>query len=190
MTSTALAGKLSMSPEVSGTHTNQNTSGSERTRNTSGISQQNMGGVIWWSFSVDDLKAQWEGTEITNEKDLPAVEFEFVGVDDIPASPPDTTEVEVLSYWSILSGENTGNRLKKALALKMGSYSNICQIIAMHIPSNLTTRCVYVASQNVYPGGPGSEVELKVERQAGSIIMKPALKAQERQGSFQKSQSL
>jgi len=51
----------------SSTWTNEETTGSEKKRYTSRITQQELYGVIWWGFNIDDLNHQEDGIDMSDD---------------------------------------------------------------------------------------------------------------------------
>ena len=112
------------------------------------ITQGDSYGVVWWGFNIDDPHAQEAGIELLDT--LPSAEFEFLGKN---ASLPAWVHVEVSSCWSLIS--STENRQSWLLALiglakpKGLSYSNLCQIIQLEMPSTLLEDCKYMSLTDV-----------------------------------------
>ena len=146
--------------------------------------QQELYGVVWWGFNIDDLNEQEDGIDMSNDI-LPAVHFEFTGDSDIPAPPPERMNVEISSCWSIIpQSEPKGTWIRKVLRLTKSSgatqaisYSNLCQIVTFKtVPSNLPERSRYCADVQVWPGAtdPESTYLVEVTRQtASSVNVKP-----------------
>ena len=169
----------------SSTWTNEKTTGSEKKRYNSRITQQELYGVVCWGFNIDDLNEQEDGIDMSNDI-LPAVHFEFIGDSDIPAPPPERMNVVILSYWSIIpQSEPKGTWIRKLLRRTKSSgdtqaisYSNLFQIVSLEtVPSNLPERSHYCADVQVWPGAtdPQSTYLVDVKRQtASSVNVKPA----------------
>lgn len=135
----------------SGNRTGESSFSSERKRYNSRIMQQNMEGVVSWGFPVYDRFLQKGGFIIG---DRPTVHFKFVGTSDIPADPPKHTDVEVLTYWSMIHDSDTdgsGSNLPLLLS-KPPSHSNLCKIVTFNIPSNLPQESHYRNTLDVYLG--------------------------------------
>ncbi|KDR66385.1 hypothetical protein GALMADRAFT_259488 [Galerina marginata CBS 339.88] len=160
------------------TRTSEVATSLEKKRYTSRITQQTKYGVVWWGFEIDDPYEQEEGVKLSDPT-LPAVEFEYLGDSDIPAPPPKHIHVEVATYWSIIrkSGEDA-NWMYKILSRSTsnaGSYSNLCQIVTMVVPSNLKDRADYRATMHVNSGQHGSNFSTNVRRQTGTLDATPAV---------------
>jgi hypothetical protein len=168
----------------SSTWTNEETTGSEKKRYNSRITQQELYGVVWWGFNIDDLNEQEDGIDMSDDI-LPAVHFEFLGDSDTPAPPPERMGVVIASYWSIIpQSEPKGTWIRKLLRLTKSSgdtqaisYSNLFQIVALEtVPSNLPNRSHYCADVQVWPGAtdPQSTYLVDVTRQTVcSVDVKP-----------------
>ncbi|KAJ7581620.1 hypothetical protein C8J56DRAFT_1168364 [Mycena floridula] len=112
-------------------------SASERMRNTARITQRHSRGNISWHFSVTDPNLQQNGLEFPDDL-LPKVEFEML---DIPL--PDSVFVEVASYWTIPFPTKW---MWSSGTSKEPLFQNICHVVAMRLPSNLTQSSNYVAT--------------------------------------------
>jgi hypothetical protein len=146
VTTATLTGTTSRAGEAS--------SSSEQKRFTSRITQQGMRGVVRWGFNIDDPYEREGGIDMS-DANLPSVKFEFFGTSNDPPSPPNHINVEVASYWSIITSSGHDlSWLNKLLstASKTGSYSNLCQMVALKVPSNLSKRCHYMAVLHVNSG--------------------------------------
>ena len=167
------------------TWTNEKTTGSEKKRYTSRITQQEKHGVIWWGFNVDDLNEQEDGIDMPDDI-LPAVSFEFFGNSNIPASPPKHMDIVIASYWSIIpQSEPKSTWIRKLLHLTKSSsntqaisYSNLFQIVALETtPSSLPERSHYSADVQVWPGATDPQHTYYVDINlptVSSINVKPA----------------
>ena len=142
------------------TKINEKTMGYEKTRNTSGITEQHQCGVVEWGFEVDDPRHQKDGIRISND-DLPMACFEFPGDPKDPPTPPERMDIGIISYWSIILPSGPKNNWWRRLlnfSRSSGntaavSYSNLCQITAFNIcPSDLPPRSDYMARMHVTPG--------------------------------------
>lgn len=111
---------------------------SQMTINISRIN--NMDGFVAWCYHVSDGFSQVGEKAMAFDK-LPQAQFEFIGKTDTPASPPDHTDVEVSTYWSVLprngGTENSLWNWPSTFWLNKPSYSNVCQIVTLKIPSDL-----------------------------------------------------
>jgi len=151
--------------KVAKTKTDEGTTGFEKKRYTSRITEQHLDGRIWWGFYVDDLHEQESGIEFPYDA-LPTVCFEFVGDIKVPPPPPRRMDLEIASYWSIIpKSKEESNWIRKFLNLSMSSgnaqatsYSNLCQIVALDtVPSDLPPRSDYKATMHVRPGLPHTD---------------------------------
>jgi hypothetical protein len=170
----------------SSTWTNEEATGSEKKRYTSRITQQELYGVIWWGFNIDDLNEQEDGIDMLHDV-LPAVHFEFIGDSDVPAPPPERMDIVIASYWSMIPrSEPKSTWIQKLLRLTRSfgnnqaiSYSNLFQIVALETdPSNLPERSHYSADVQVWPGAtdPQHTYLVDVKRPtASSVNVKPAV---------------
>jgi len=147
------------------TKTNEKTTGREKKRYTSRITEQHDDGVVEWGFDVDDLYEQERGIDMSDDI-LPTVCFEFVGDRKVPPPPPERMDVEISSYWSMIPRSGTeSNWIQTFLNVPRSSgnaeatsYSNICQIVALEIaPADLQPRSDYRATMHVSPGVPDTD---------------------------------
>ena len=143
-------------PTVTGTLTatraGEVSSSSEQKQFTSRITEDGMRGVAWWGFNIDDPFEREGGIRMRDET-LPSAKFEFLGNTKVPApSLPEFVHVEVASYWSILTGDGRDvswlNTILKS-APKSGLYSNLCQVVVLKIPSQLSERSIYSATLHI-----------------------------------------
>jgi hypothetical protein len=125
----------------------------ERRNYGSRITQGDRDGVVWWGFNIDDPHEQEAGKELFLDT-LPSAEFEFLGK---KASHPAQMHLEVTSCWSLIS--STENRLSWLQALvglakaKGLSYSNLCQMVRLEIPSTLLEDYEYKSLTDVKQSG-------------------------------------
>ena len=144
--------------------------GSSRTTQTSGttkkkqymsqINKQVLYGVVHWGFKIDDESDRKGGIKILGAN-LPHASFKFYSSPTpvllYPASPR-LIDVEITSYWSLVSPEKQGlewitNIFSQSRTNTVG-YFNICQAIALKIPSNLTKPSNYNATLRVNVADP------------------------------------
>ena len=123
------------------------------------ITQGDRDGVVWWGFNIDDPYEQEAGKELLDT--LPSAEFEFLGKN---ASLPARLRVEVSSCWSLISSiENRQSWLQAIIGLakpKGLSYSNLCQIVHLEMPSTLLGDCEYKSITDVTQSGCHTQVQL------------------------------
>jgi hypothetical protein len=168
------------------TWTNEETTGSEKKRYTSRITQQEVHGVVWWGFNIDDPNEREDGIDMPDDI-LPAVHFNFVGNSKIPAPPPERMDIVIASYWSIIPrSEPKSTWIRKLLHLTKSSgntqqaisYSNLLQIVALEtVPSDLPEQSHYNADVQVWPGATDPQHTYLVDVQRlteNSVNMKPA----------------
>ena len=152
------------SPSIKGVfsgHLGAESSSYLETRNYgSRITQGDSYGVVWWGFNIDDPHAQEAGIELLDT--LPSAEFEFLGKN---ASLPARLHVEVVSCWSLISSlENRQSWIQAFIGLakpKGLSYSNLCQIVQLEIPSTLLEDCEYMSLTHVTQSGCHTQVKLE-----------------------------
>ena len=124
------------------------------------ITQGDSYGVIWWGFNIDDPNEREAGKELFLDN-LPNAEIEFLGEN---ASLPAWVHVQVTSCWSLIS--STKNRQSWIQALiglakpKGLSYSNLCQMVQLEIPSTLQERCQYMSLTDVMQSSCHTQVKL------------------------------
>jgi hypothetical protein len=158
------------------TQTREMSLSSERKQFSSRITQQGRLGVVWWGFNIDDPNEREGGIEISDTT-LPSVEFEFLGASDIPPPLPGHVCIEVASYWSIIrSSGNDHSWIQKLLstASKTRSYSTLCLVVTLKVPSTLTKRSAYKATLHVNTGYK-SGYNFMVRR-PGSVEVEPLIR--------------
>ncbi|KIK05404.1 hypothetical protein K443DRAFT_641160 [Laccaria amethystina LaAM-08-1] len=145
---------------ISGTKTKESSSTKELKVFNSRIIQKNHDGAVWWEFIVDDPYQQQQGLNMQGLGTLPCVSCTFVeSSDDAPPPPaPDLFGVEVMSCWSLIpSKSNPLSLLASWLALGSSEvkpptpYSNLCQIMLLDLPSQLSTNSYYKAVAKATP---------------------------------------
>lgn len=148
-TSSVTAAIAAILPQLFGagaTRTVEQGTSIEKTANISRNTQLDMEGDASWGFYITDPFEQTSGITLPPEK-LPRALFEFVGTTDIPAPPSEHLNVEISSYWSLLphdGGDALGNS-------EGTSFSNICKIVKLQVPSNLRGRWIYRVNLKVCP---------------------------------------
>ena len=153
--------------------TRETSTGTEKTMNTSRISQKDMYGAIEWGFHVVDSYEQESGM-ILNPDNLPRVDFTFVGDNDTPAAPPQNMNIEVRTYWSSLPRSDNQNARRWPF-LNLGNkpfYSNLCHISILRVPSTLQEVYNYRATLYVFPQQTDEGItshQIEVRHKAGPI---------------------
>jgi len=127
---------------VSGSRTGEQSIATEKTALVSRIIQRDIGPIVSWSFHIADPFDQDTGLTLSSEKH-PHAHFEFRG--KTPAPPPEYLTLEISTYWSLLSGSAW-------LSSKdTPSFSNLCKIITLDLPSHLQGFHKYNAGFLVWP---------------------------------------
>jgi hypothetical protein len=145
-----------MSGTQTTTRAGETSSGSEQKQFTSRITEDGTRGVAWWGFNIDDPFEREGGIRLHDET-LPSAKFEFRGNTKAPApSLPEFVHAEVASYWSILTGGDhdvswLDTILKRAPTA--GLYSNLCQVVVLKIPSQLSESSFYCATLHIDSAG-------------------------------------
>jgi len=154
-----IGGIFGVVPAISGTHTttraSETSSSSQRKQFTSRITERGKHGVAWWGFNIDDPLAREGGIKM-HDGTLPSVEFEFVGNTKAPPPPfPKFVHVEIASYWSIQSHCHDVSWLETILksAPNSGMYSNLCQVVVLKIPLQLSKRSIYSTTLHINSAG-------------------------------------
>ena len=124
------------------------------------ITQGDSDGIVWWRFNIDDPNEREAGKELFLDT-LPSAEIEFLGEN---ASLPARVHVQVTSCWSLISStENRQSWLQALIGLakrKGLSYSNLCQMVQLEIPSTLLKTCRYMSHTDVTQSGCHTQVKL------------------------------
>ena len=161
----------SISAKFSG-HLGAESSSSLEMRNYgSRITQGDRNGVVWWGFNIDDPYEQEDGKELL--EGLPSVELEFFGGN---ASLPARLHVEVASVWSLIPSIKN-KKFHKTEWIRLGkpaglSYSNLCQIVQLEIPSILLENCDYKSLMEMKPSG---KYDTQVEHFKGHVEFTPSV---------------
>ena len=143
-----------ISGSISGTGAKESSSTMEFKVYNPKITHSNCNGVIWWSFIVDDPNHQQSGLDLKELGKLPSVSCLFMGSsDDAPLPPaPDLFCVEVMSCWSLIpSKSNLLSSYTPLLVKPPASFSNLCQIMKLHLPSKLSKPSFYKAIAKATP---------------------------------------
>ncbi|KIK05360.1 hypothetical protein K443DRAFT_641099 [Laccaria amethystina LaAM-08-1] len=130
---------------ISGTKGKESSSTKEVKVYDSGIIRKTYKGTISWNFTVDDSNQQQHGLDLHDLGSLPCASCIFVGSsDDAPPPPaPDLYGVEVMSCWSLIPSKSTS--VKFQLVKPPTPYSNVCQIMKLDLPSQLSKPSHYIA---------------------------------------------
>jgi len=142
---------------------------SEKTMLTSRITQNDVHGVVWWGFSVDDPNERRSGIELGPCK-LPSVDFEFLA-DKTPPSPPPNIHIEVAAYWSWWSLPN--RKWSGSKTQEQPPYHNLCQLVVLEMPSDLSASSDYMAELKVGSGMPSDREKVMLE---GLVPVRPAMR--------------
>ena len=117
------------------------------------IIQKDHNGAIWWDFRVDDPYKRQHGLDMQELGTLPSCTFE--GSSAAPPPPaPALFGIEVMSCWSLIPSESS-----PLLWPAFGSsevkpptpYSNLCQIMLLDLPSQLSKDFYYKVVAEVPP---------------------------------------
>lgn len=142
---TLASGSLTLLPPkatigTSGGRTGEESSNTEKTVNLSRIMYREGRGVILWKFHFVDQFEQESGLALAPEK-LPLVNISFAGpTPATPPSPPENLNVEIHTYWSILSSPGnawTGSKPR---------FSNLCKIITLNLSKDLQGSHLYLSN--------------------------------------------
>lgn len=152
-----IGGILGAIPTMTGTGTStragEKSSSSEQKQFTSRITEDGKRGVAWWGFNIDDPFEQDKGIRMCDES-LPSAKFKFLGKTKAPPpSLPKFVHVEVASYWSIPAGGGPWLDIILKSAPKSGLYSNLCQVVVLKIPSQLSEGYPYCATLHIDSAG-------------------------------------
>ena len=122
------------------------------------IIQEDHDGAVSWDFIVDDPYQQERGSELCES--LPCVSSTFLeSSDDAPPPPaPEIFDIKITSCWSLIpSNRNPLSWLTAWLpptsleVMAPTPYSNICQILLLDLPSQLSKDSYYKAVAKVTP---------------------------------------
>jgi hypothetical protein len=118
--------------------------------NTSQINLQTHYSRASCAFNINDPPHKKNGIQMTEDM-LPAIEFDFFQDTTSPRASR-IIDVEIKSYWSPISRSRQGFPWLGESSEPLQTaplYSNLCQSVALKIPSNLTERAPYVAELDV-----------------------------------------
>ena len=160
---------------VGSSHTTQTSGTTKKKQYMSQINEQVLYGVVLCGFKIDDESDQKGGIKILGAK-LPHASFKFYSSPTpvllYPPSPR-LIDVEVTSYWSLISPEKQGlewiTNIFSQSQTNAVRYSNICQAIALKIPSNLTKPSNYNATLQVNMADPDLHSKMVVQHKDGEI---------------------
>jgi hypothetical protein len=112
-------------------------------------------GVVSWKFHVDGAN---EGQTGIGFEDPASLEVKFYGMsdDEPPPLPPNHFDVEIKSYWSLISPrvDNSGwNFFKGRSASEAPRYSSLCQLIKFQVPSDLSHDTLHKSAATVNQSG-------------------------------------
>jgi hypothetical protein len=131
---------------ASESRTAEQSTDTKKTLNISRIIQTDIGPVNSWAFHIADPFEQEAGLPLPPEK-LPFVHIRFHG--ETRAPPPKYLDVEISTYWSLLSPHGGSSWL--SLQSTGPAYSNLCKIITLNLPSDLQGSHIYDADLLVWP---------------------------------------
>ncbi len=139
------SGSLSLLPPkatigTSGGRTGEESTNTEKTVNISRIMYRESNGIILWKFHLVDRFEQESGLALSPEK-LPLAHISFGGDEAAPPSPPAHLNVEIFTYWSILSSPR-GN----AWTGSKPRFSNLCKIITLNLSKDLQGSHLYLSN--------------------------------------------
>ena len=160
---------------VGSSRTTQTSGTTEKKQYTSQINEQVLYGVVRWGFKIDDESDRKGGIKILGAK-LPHASFKFYSSPTPVLSYPPSSrfiDVEVTSYWSLISPEKQGlewiTNIFSQSRTNAVRYSNICQAIALKIPSNLPKPSNYNATLRVNVADPDLRSKTVVRHKDGEI---------------------
>jgi len=130
---------------ASARQTGEQSTSTEKTVNVSRIIQTDIGSVTSWAFHIADPFEQEAGLTLSPEK-LPFACFKFQG--KMPAPPPQCLNIVISTYWSSLSPCGGSPWMCSDGA---PSFSNLCKIITLDVPSDLQGSHIYYADFLVWP---------------------------------------
>ena len=139
-----VSGSLTLLPPkatigASGGRTGEESINTEKTVNVSRIMYRESSGIILWKFHLVDRFEEESGLALSPEK-LPLAHILFGGDEAAPPSPPAHLNVEIFTYWSILSSRGsawTGSKPR---------FSNLCKIISLNLSKDLQGSHLYLSN--------------------------------------------
>ncbi|KAF8816178.1 hypothetical protein BYT27DRAFT_7248489 [Phlegmacium glaucopus] len=112
--------------------------------------ERHSGGIVSWGFHVDDPVERQAGITFGGYRALPSVDFRFYGTSDVgaPPLPPKHFDVTITSSWSLTPPSTnqsyiTSGWLSSIKRSKCSSYSNLCQIVKLQLPSDQLQETFY-----------------------------------------------
>lgn len=139
-----------------GARAKEDSFGTEVKTYTSRITQGDRYGAVWWGFSIDDPHDQEAGLKLHHPNTLPRATFEFLDKSGQPPVPK-TFDIQVISLWSLIptTGRNLFHwlRMRTSLSSQSPSYSNLCQVVRLEMPSESTKRSDHMSLTEVRPSG-------------------------------------
>jgi len=169
---------------LSGGRSTEASSSTESKKYHSRIMERHLDGVVSWGFSVDDMNERQTGIEFGKHRALPSVDFEFYGASDVgpPPPPPDHFEALVTSCWSLISpgSYTTSGWVSWFMGLSPGTaasavqvplYSNLCQVVILKAPSNLSQETLYRSVTEVSPSNSNTVVTRQGLHQITSAVL-------------------
>lgn len=146
---------MSLSVSGSYSHSRETSSTSTTKKYSSRITQRDERGRVSWGYSVDDPNEREGGLQLL-DSNLPTVEFMFLGnvEEAAPPPPPPTHYIEIASCWSLSDSQAESGMpswFQFQGAHKSTPYYNICQVLALEIPSDLEKSSSYMADLDIGP---------------------------------------
>jgi hypothetical protein len=173
---TLASGSLSLFPPkatigTSGGRTGEESTNTEKTVNISRIMYREGNGVILWKFHLVDQSEQESGLALSPEK-LPLAHILFGGDETAPPSPPAHLNVEIFTYWSMLSSPR-GN----AWTGSKPRFSNLCKIIVLNLSKDLQGSHLYSSNLLVHVDASPiiTTVQSEVQGSLGRVIVAETL---------------
>jgi len=149
------SGALSLLPPKatitsSGNRTGEQSTNTERTVNVSRIMYTNIRGVTEWTYHLVDRFEQDSGLVLTPER-LPFAHITFGGHEATPPPASAYVNVEISTYWTMLSSSFPASRSTWPRSGPSGSgnkpmFSNLCKIITLDLPKDLHGSRLYIAN--------------------------------------------
>jgi len=138
--------KLQAAFTATGGQTGETSTSVEQVENTFQVNPQTHLSRASCAFNINDPSHKKNGTQMTDDM-LPMVDFEFFQ-DAVSPCASRIIDVEIMSHWSAISPSRQGFLWLNASSEPLQTaprYSNLCQSVALKIPSNLMERAKYKA---------------------------------------------